>query len=229
MRHFDNQLRNEEPAFQMRVPDSGSTFCWQEEDDEKRLLEGFGNWNTVTEKAIESSEHGIRNAMRQAVDQQMTGYKDTTIYQQTIEHLDKKLKSQMEAAQVHVKHSLKCVHSQPSNFSSTWDERLKDRITTIKSELVEERHEAVPRPSKRSRKQGSTSGNGVVGQTSVQGGLWAKNIEAAAKASIYYEYEVDAHVNNVAKTLWSCVVEPLANENIQELYAFVTKSTIKND
>jgi len=228
MERFDRQLRDAEPAFEMRILDGRSSFGLQGGDDEKRLLEGFETWDIVTEQVLNDFECETWDAIRRAVDQYMIRYNNSTIYRQTMEFLDKKLKDQLQTARVHVEHSLKCVHSTPSCFSSTWDKRLKERINTLESELMEERRKADPRPSKRSRKQTSTSGNGVVGQTSVQDDFWANEVKSAAKASIYYEYGLDAHVGNVEKTLFICVIKPLADENIGELYGRVTKSTIEN-
>jgi hypothetical protein len=226
MKTFDGQLRGKEPDLKKRHPDGQPAFCVQGKIDDTMLLEWFKPWDAVTESILERFRRAVWHAICQAVDQHLTDYKDTAIYRQTMEYLDAKLKGQMEIVREHVKLFLEIVHSPPSCYSSTWDKRQREKVTACERTLTETHVDgrATPRPTKRSRKQFSTSTNSVVEQTPAQD----RFSKFAANLSTAYEYGLDRHVDNVSKILRLKVIDHLKEENIRKLYDVVLSSTTKD-
>ena len=132
----------------------------------------------------------------------------------------------MQTVRERVEQYLKLVDSPPSCYPSTRRERFLKRVTPPKRTFTRSHVDggATPRLTKRSRKQVSTSTNGVVEQTLDLGDF----LQFAARLSTAYEYELDAHVRDVAEILSSEVISHYKKENIPELYDTMMSSTIKD-
>ena len=223
---FGDQLQYKKQDFGTRNPDGKSTSHLQGRTFDTILLERFEPWDAITESILKRFEQEVWDAICQAVDQHLTDYKDTAIYRQTTKHLDAKLKGQMKTVREHVEQFLRLVHSTPSCYAPTWAKRLQEQVTTLKRDHAETCIDgrATPRSTKRFRKQGSTLTKSVIEQTPVRDEF----LQFAARLSTAYQYEVDQHVNNVAKTLHFEVISHLEKENVQNLYKIASSSTIKN-